>query len=139
MIIDKHIHMYANGVCNVCNKVCIHEKYENGICVECNSIEEPQLVDNYYEISSYGNLIWFQRYVDAGNVNINARLTTNIVANENLLDSSGNVQGTPKYNWVPIGMVYSKGSDSYNGVFDGAGYSISGLYANGTGESWGFF
>ena len=137
--IDKHIHMYANGVCNVCNKVCIHEKYENGICVECNSIEEPQLVDNYYEISSYGNLIWFQRYVDAGNVNINARLTTNIVANENLLDSSGNVQGTPKYNWVPIGMVYSKGSDSYNGVFDGAGYSISGLYANGTGESWGFF
>ena len=62
--------MYANGVCNVCNKVCIHEKYENGICVECNSIEEPQLVDNYYEISSYGNLIWFQRYVDAGNVNI---------------------------------------------------------------------
>jgi len=61
------------------------------------------------------------------------------VANENLLDSSGNVQGTPKYNWIPIGMVYSKESDSYNGVFDGAGYSISGLYANGTGESWGFF
>ena len=61
------------------------------------------------------------------------------MANENLLDSSGNVQGTPKYNWIPIGMVYSKESDSYNGVFDGAGYSISGLYANGTGESWGFF
>ena len=137
--IDKHIHMYANGVCNVCNKVCIHEKYENGICVECNSIEEPQLVDDCYEIANYGNLIWFQQYVDAGNVNINAKLTTNIVANENLLDSSGNVQGTPKYNWIPIGMVYSKESDSYNGVFDGAGYSISGLYANGTGESWGFF
>ena len=137
--IDKHIHMYANGVCNVCNKVCIHEKYENGICVECNSIEEPQLVDNYYEIANYGNLIWFQQYVDTGNVNINARLTSNIVANENLLDSSGNVQGTPKYNWVPIGKVYSSGSDSYNGVFDGAGYSISGLYANGTGEYWGFF
>ena len=137
--IDKHIHMYANGVCNVCNKVCIHEKYENGICVECNSIEEPQLVDDYYEIGNYGNLVWFQQYVDAGNVNINARLTTNIVANENLLDSSGNVQGTPKYNWVPIGKVYSSGSDSYNGVFDGAGYSISGLYANGTGDYWGFF
>ena len=137
--IDKHIHMYANGVCNVCNKVCIHEKYENGICVECNSIEEPQLVDDYYEIGNYGNLVWFQQYVDAGNVNINARLTSNIVANENLLDSSGNVQGTPKYNWVPIGKVYSSGSDSYNGVFDGAGYSISGLYANGTGDYWGFF
>ena len=138
--IDKHIHMYANGVCNVCNKVCIHEKYENGICSECNyGVEEPQLVDGYYEISSYGNLIWFQRYVDAGNININAKLTADIVANENLLDSSGNVQGTPKYNWVPIGIVYSSSSDSYNGIFDGADYSISGLYTNSTGNICGFF
>ena len=137
--IDKHIHMYANGVCNVCNKVCIHEKYENGICVECNSIEEPQLVGEYYEIGNYGNLIWFQRYVDAGNVNINAKLTSDIVANENLLDSSGNVQGTPKYNWTPIGRGYSNSSDSYNGVFDGTGYSISGLYSNGTENYCGFF
>ena len=121
--LDKHSHVYKNGICTYC---------EYGV-------EEPQLVDNYYEIANYGNLIWFQQYVDTGNVNINARLTSNIVANENLLDSSGNVQGTPKYNWVPIGKVYSSGSDSYNGVFDGAGYSISGLYANGTGEYWGFF
>ena len=138
--IDKHIHIYNKGVCDICNKVCTHEKYENGICIECNyGVEEPQLVDGYYEISSYGNLIWFQRYVDAGNVNINARLTTNIVANENLLDSSGNVQGTPKYNWVSIGKVYSVYTGGYNGVFDGAGYSISGLYSNGTGNYCGFF
>ena len=133
---NHHIVFYnGNKYTNYCN---VHS-WKNGICVECNSIEEPQLVDDCYEIANYGNLIWFQQYVDAGNVNINAKLTTNIVANENLLDSSGNVQGTPKYNWIPIGMVYSKESDSYNGVFDGAGYSISGLYANGTGESWGFF
>ena len=133
---NHHIVFYnGNKYTNYCN---VHS-WKNGICVECNSIEEPQLVDDCYEIANYGNLIWFQQYVDAGNVNINAKLTTNIVANENLLDSSGNVQGTPKYNWIPIGMVYSKESDSYNGVFDGAGYSISGLYANGTGEYWGFF
>ena len=138
--IDKHIHIYNNGICNICNKVCAHEKYEKGVCSECNyGVEEPQLVDGYYEISSYGNLIWFQRYVDAGNVNINARLTTNIVANENLLDSSGNVQGTPKYNWVSIGKVYSVYTDGYNGVFDGAGYSISGLYDNSTEDACGFF
>ena len=83
--------------------------------------------------------MWFQQYIDAGNVNINARLTTNIVANENLLDSSGNVQGTPKYNWTPIGRGYSNSSDSYNGVFDGTGYSISGLYSNGTENDCGFF
>ena len=138
--IDKHIHIYNNGICDICNKVCAHEKYEKGVCSECNyGVEEPQLVDNYYEISSYGNLIWFQRYVDAGNVNINARLTTNIVANENLLDSSGNVQGTPKYNWMPIGKVYSQLVRLYSGVFDGAGYSISGLYGNCTGNYCGFF
>ena len=138
--LDKHSHVYNKGICDICNKVCTHEKYEKGICIECNyGVEEPQLVDGYYEISSYGNLIWFQRYVDAGNVNINARLTTNIVANENLLDSSGNVQGTPKYNWVSIGKVYSVYTGGYNGVFDGAGYSISGLYDNSTEEACGFF
>ena len=66
--INKHSHIYNNGICNICNKACTHGKYENGICSECNyGVEEPQLVDGYYEISSYGNLIWFQRYVDAGN------------------------------------------------------------------------
>ena len=138
--INKHSHIYNNGICNICNKACTHGKYENGICSECDyGVEEPQLVDGYYEISSYGNLIWFQRYVDAGNININAKLTADIVANENLLDSSGNVQGTPKYNWVPIGIVYSSSSDSYNGIFDGADYSISGLYTNSTGNICGFF
>ena len=138
--INKHSHIYNNGICNICNKACTHGKYENGICSECNyGVEEPQLVDGYYEISSYGNLIWFQRYVDAGNIHINAKLTADIVANENLLDSSGNVQGTPKYNWVPIGIVYSSSSDSYNGIFDGADYSISGLYTNSTGNICGFF
>ena len=133
---NHHIVFYnGNKYTNYCN---VHS-WKNGICVECNSIEEPQLVDDCYEIANYGNLIWFQRYVDAGNVNINAKLTSDIVANENLLDSSGNVQGTPKYNWTPIGRGYSNSSDSYNGVFDGTGYSISGLYSNGTENYCGFF
>ena len=138
--LDKHSHVYNNGICDICNKACTHGKYKNGICTYCEyGVEEPQLVGEYYEIGNYGNLIWFQRYVDAGNVNINAKLTSDIVANENLLDSSGNVQGTPKYNWTPIGRGYSSSSDSYNGVFDGIGYSISGLYSNGTENYCGFF
>ena len=139
--INKHIHIYNDkGICIMCNESCPHEKFENGICTYCEyGMEEPKFVDNYYEISNYGNLIWFQRSVDAGNVNINARLTANIFANENLLDSNGNVQGTPKYNWTPIGKVYSNESNSYNGIFDGAGYSISGLYANSGGSGVGLF
>ena len=136
----KCTHNWNDGVCSICGLVCTHGKYKNGICTYCEyGVEEPQLVGEYYEIGNYGNLIWFQRYVDAGNVNINAKLTSDIVANENLLDSSGNVQGTPKYNWTPIGRVYSNSSDSYNGIFDGAGYSISGLYSNGTENYCGFF
>ena len=133
---NHHIVFY-NG--NTYTNYCSVHSWKNGICSVCDSIEEPQLVDDYYEIGNYGNLVWFQQYVDAGNVNINARLTANIVANENLLDSSGNVQGTPKYNWTPIGRGYSNSSDSYNGVFDGACYSISGLYSNGTENYCGFF
>ena len=133
---NHHIVFY-NG--NTYTNYCSVHSWKNGICSVCDSIEEPQLVDDYYEIGNYGNLVWFQQYVDAGNVNINAKLTANIVANENLLDSSGNVQGTPKYNWTPIGRGYSNSSDSYNGVFDGACYSISGLYSNGTENYCGFF
>ena len=133
---NHHIVFY-NG--NTYTNYCSVHSWKNGICSVCDSIEEPQLVDDYYEIGNYGNLVWFQQYVDAGNININAKLTANIVANENLLDSSGNVQGTPKYNWTPIGRGYSNSSDSYNGVFDGACYSISGLYSNGTENYCGFF
>ena len=134
---SSHHIVFYNG--NTYTNYCSVHSWKNGICSVCDSIEEPQLVDDYYEIGNYGNLVWFQQYVDAGNVNINARLTANIVANENLLDSSGNVQGTPKYNWTPIGRGYSNSSDSYNGVFDGACYSISGLYSNGTENYCGFF
>lgn len=35
--------------------------------------------------------------------------------------------------------VYSVYTGGYNGVFDGAGYSISGLYDNSTEEACGFF
>ena len=34
-----------------------------------------------------------------------------------------------KYNWIPIGRDYLP-YDSYDGIFDGAGYSISGLYGS---------
>ena len=40
---------------------------------------------------------------------------------------------------MPIGKVYSQLVRLYSGVFDGAGYSISGLYGNCTGNYCGFF
>ena len=130
----EHYRVYKSGNTYTNDESKHSHLYINGFCVVCNEIEEPQLVDGYYEIGNYGNLVWLQQYIDAGNVNINARLTANIVANENLLDSNGDVQGTPKYTWISIGRSYK-----FNGIFDGAGYSISGLYTYDTQNYCGLF
>lgn len=117
-------HMWNEGKCIICGLQCTHNKFENGFCSNCDITEEAKLVDDYYEIDNYGKLVWLQKYINNGNTSVNARLTADITANENLLDESGNVQGTPKYNWTPIGSFDTK----YQGIFDGAGYNISGLY-----------
>ena len=130
----EHYRVYKSGNTYTNDESKHSHLYINGFCVVCNEIEEPKLVDEYYEIGNYGNLVWLQQYIDAGNVNINARLTANIVANENLLDSNGDVQGKPKYTWTSIGRSYK-----FNGIFDGAGYSISGLYTYDTQNYCGLF
>ena len=56
----------------------------------------PQASDGYYELDSYEDLVWFQQYIDAGNLEINARLTADIVANENLLNDNGTFKWNTK-------------------------------------------
>ena len=51
----------------------------------------PQASDGYYELDSYEDLVWFQQYVDAGNLEINARLTADIYHYMYVLDSNGNL------------------------------------------------
>ena len=88
----------------------------------------PQASDGYYELDSYEDLVWFQQYIDAGNLEINARLTADIVANENLLNDNGTLNGTPSNVWTPIGRNFKFATSSYNGTLDGAGHSITGLF-----------
>ena len=88
----------------------------------------PQASDGYYELDSYEDLVWFQQYIDAGNLEINARLTADIVANENLLNDNGTLNGTPSNVWTPIGRNFTLAAKSYNGTLDGAGHSITGLF-----------
>ena len=88
----------------------------------------PQASDGYYELDSYEDLVWFQQYIDAGNLEINARLTADIVANENLLNDKGSLNGTPSNVWTPIGRNFRFAANSYNGTLDGAGHSITGLF-----------
>lgn len=85
-----------------------------------------------YEITNYHELLGLAKLVNEKNETITASLMNDIVFNENLLDASGNVQVADPIKWTPIGMTPS-GTEKYyfNGIFNGNGHTISGLYVDG--------
>ena len=117
-----------------------HTLDENGFCTVCGGFEEATLnnngtpddaADDYYEIANAGQLYWFADKVNGDHANFsaaNAVLTADITVNENVLATVGAADFDPTTTalkqWIPIG----KANFSYNGIFDGAGHSISGLY-----------
>ncbi len=131
------------------DKTLEHEMV-NGICTECNHLEPATLNgDGYYEIANAGNLYWFAQYVNDGGqlagadtpmdmsddvytYQANAILTENITINENVLSEMAkqtpNTDGFKE--WTPIAMPSPNNPLGYLGTFDGAGYTISGLYVN---------
>ena len=102
------------------------------------TVTEPsQDSDGYYLIGTAGELYWFAEYVNAGNSQVNAKLTADIVVNENLLESityddEGNVTNDGSFvAWTPIGTRVSSSENSpFSGEFDGQDYEISGLFYN---------
>lgn len=88
----------------------------------------PQASDGYYELDSYEDLVWFQQYIDEGNLDINARLTADIYHYMYVLDSNGNLNRYDVPNWKPIGRdKIATRNQLFNGTLDGAGHTISGL------------
>ncbi|MBO4778344.1 MAG: InlB B-repeat-containing protein, partial [Bacteroidales bacterium] len=92
---------------------------------------------NYYAITNYDDLEAFSSLVNAGEYMANAVLTTDIIINENLFLDNGEFNESldaQQLNTVtPIGrntQLHGDLSLSFNGVFDGAGHTIQGLYAN---------
>ena len=84
--------------------------------------------DGYYDIGTADALYAFAAAVNGGNTAINGELTANITVNENVLTADGklNGDGSNFRAWTPIG----DGSNRYAGIFNGNGYTISGLYFN---------
>ena len=85
--------------------------------------------DGYYDIGTADALYAFAAAVNGGNTAINGELTANIVVNKNVLTADGklNGDGSNFRAWTPIG----DGRNSYYaGIFNGNGYTISGLYLN---------
>ena len=85
----------------------------------------------YYAISNSADLYWFAALVNNGEYSAKAVLTADIVVNANVLNASGNLNGTPTYSWTPIGTS----TNNYVGTFDGNSHTISGLYFKNTTNS----
>lgn len=81
---------------------------------------DPYLISNTEDLYSFTNL------VNSGNFSICAKLTNNIVVNENVLNENGTLnESSSLIEWTPIGKTYR-----YKGTFDGNNFTISGLYVN---------
>ena len=81
--------------------------------------------DGYFLIGTVEELYGFAELVNNGNKTANAKLTADIVVNENVLDANGEANTGDFVQWTPIGNVF------YSGTFDGQGHTISGLYVSG--------
>lgn len=114
--------------------------FENGFCTGCAVYEEPQQnAEGVYEIYNAGQLYWFAQYVndhkfldggdpddDYDNIFTSSaagKLMADIVVNPGSFAEDGTytpVAGESVRNWTPI--------EGYEGIFDGNGKTVSGLY-----------
>ena len=132
-----HDYSGHNGTCLVCGTTCTSHSYgANYLCTTCG---RPRLSDadgdGYYDIGNADALYAYAWTLNAlGEYGINAELTADIVINENVLaaDGSLNGDGSDLRSFTPIGVATGSSSTTLglNGIFDGRGYSISGLYIN---------
>ncbi len=114
--------------------------YTNGYCNNCGKYQVPTLTtdkydlngdgtkENVYEISNAGELHWFSANVNSGDNNANAVLLCDITDNTDVLSAYGILNSNPSALkvWEPIGNATYR----YNGIFDGQGYTVNGLYVN---------
>ena len=88
------------------------------------SLDEPELANETYLISTGNELAWFANHVNSGNLTAKAELTADI----DLAD----------YEWTPIGGASL--AKAFKGIFDGAGHTVSGLYIGNANATYqGFF
>ena len=111
---DMHYCLVCGGRCGV---VAPHSTNYIDYCAVCGDWIPPELAeDGFYEIDTFGNLMWFANQVNAGNYALNARLVSNITAKASYRT----------YQWVPIGgSSVDDTSVGYEGIFDGQGYTIA--------------
>ena len=132
---NTHRVVYASSPCPYSNNSDgnLEHNYIDGFCI-CGDAEQPNSVDDVYQIANAGHLYWFASQVNSGNTSISGVLTTDIVVNENVLNEDGTLNGNGRnfMEWKPIGAEKKQ----FTGTFDGNGYTISGLYFNNTSSNY---
>lgn len=118
-----------NNTCTDCGFVCSHKTYENGFCTECSKYAAATLNSKgYYEIKNAGNLFWFADQVNSGGEA--GRYLNAVLLNDINLE---------KREWKPIGTTGGTTSQSFRGIFDGNGKTITGLYVESKRKGVGLF
>ena len=121
-LLMPYIGMSARSTDLPCAEDGCSGKYRNGICSVAGHLEAAPLSGGVYQISNAGQLYWFAELVNGGNTDSDAALTADITINADM-DSDDKLQ------WIPIGLYTSARENvSYCGTFNGAGYTIYGLY-----------
>src|SRR5574344_3104847 len=82
----------------------------------------------YYVITTAQELAWVAKQTNAGT-------TVNAILGNDIALTGGTVSESTKP-WTPIGTT---NSTAFNGIFDGAGHKVSGIYVAADGSSHGFF
>lgn len=90
------------------------------------SMTTPSISGGVYQIATAEQLAWFANAVNNGTNSIKAVLTADIQ-----LNSSGSTENE----WTPIGTT----EHPFEGTFDGAGHTVSGVYVNTTESNVGLF
>ena len=94
----------------------------------------PPLINGAYQIGSAGQLCWFRDLVNGALTDGTPRNTAASAVLTADIDLSS-VCGADSISWIPIGNA----SGAYAGTFDGAGYRVSNLYINTSGDNQALF
>lgn len=140
----------------LCFAICLTLMPGMSVSAEPGTMEGDGSVENPYQITTAEQLLEFREIVNGGDTDACAKLMNDIVFNEGVTfeyrpDEDNKVwidgkplteENTPKDRWEPISVpnipVYELIANPnmelndgwYNGVFDGQGHTISGLYCD---------
>ena len=149
---NEHSLVYLSSPCSIVysnepDKNVEHTYGADGKCTGCGTYKTPECVDGVYQIENDYQLYWFAGLVNGDasvckgkisqDTSADAVLVNDIVLNEGDVSGCNGVKAEGWTEWTPIGQ---NNSNSYKGVFDGNGHTVSGLYySNNRGSNIGLF